>query len=239
MTEKQKIFSEALKKQYGVRRSVILCQGQDGDHTMTFGVFRPVIICDKEIGSWEAGIHVRHEMVHIKRLDALWKMLARLVVILHWWNPIAWLLWRDFERVCEYSCDEIVMQGKTKREIKEYLQPLIDEACDGGKTKTGSIEWQNSFANDVDMMKERMRNLMKKKKWNRYAAGVLVAVLAFANSMTVFAYRDTFCQIVPENTSRDEVMEALGKDTVTFIPDGEDGSELKGDVPKSYTTGSS
>lgn len=232
MTEKQKIFSEALKKQYGVRRSVILCQGQDGDHTMTFGVFRPVIICDKEIGSWEAGIHVRHEMVHIKRFDALWKMLARLVVILHWWNPIAWLLWRDFERVCEYSCDEIVMQGKTKREIKEYLQLLIDEACDGGKTKTGSIEWQNSFANDVDMMKERMRNLMKKKKWNRYAAGVLVAVLVFANSMTAFAYRDTFCQIVPENTSRDEVMEALGKDTVTFIPDGEDGSELKGDVPE-------
>lgn len=227
MTKKQKIFSEALKKQYGVRRPVILCQGQDGDHTMTFGVFRPVIICDKEIDSREAGIHVRHEMVHIKRFDALWKMLARLVVILHWWNPIAWLLWRDFERVCEYSCDEIVMQGKTKREIKEYLQLLIDEACDGGKTRTGSIEWQNSFANDVDMMKERMRNLMKKKKWNRYAAGVLVAVLAFANSMTVFAYRDTFYQEVPENTSQDKLVETLRMDAFTFTPDGADGEMLK------------
>ena len=117
-------------------------------------------------------------------------------MILHWWNPIAWLLWRDFERVCEFSCDEIVMQGKTREEVKEYLRLLIDEACAASETKTASIGWQNGFANDVDMMKERMSNLMKKKKWNRYAAGVLVAVLAFANSMTVFAYRDTLYQEV-------------------------------------------
>ena len=91
-------------------------------------------------------------MVHIKRFDVLWKMLARLTVILHWWNPIAWLLWRDFERVCEFSCDEIVMQGKTREEVKEYLRLLIDEACAASETKTASIGWQNGFANDVDMM---------------------------------------------------------------------------------------
>lgn len=235
ITEKQKIFLEELKDQYGVRRPVILCQGQDGDHTMTFGAFRPVIICDREIGSWEAEIHVQYEMVHIKRFDVLWKMLARLTVILHWWNPIAWLLWRDFERVCEFSCDEIVMQGKTREEVKECLRLLIDEACAASETKTASIGWQNGFANDVDMMKERMSNLMKKKKWNRYAAGVLVAVLAFANSMTVFAYRDTLYQEVSENASQDEVMKSLQMDTFTFTPDGADGSELKGDVPSQVT----
>ena len=129
MTGKQQSFLAELKRQYGVRRPVILCQGRDGDHTMTFGVCRPVIICSKEIGSWEAEIHVRHELVHIKRLDVLWKMLTRLVLILHWWNPVAWMLQREFERICEYSCDEIVMQGRTSEEVKEYLSLLIDEAC--------------------------------------------------------------------------------------------------------------
>ena len=38
MTGEQRAFLERLKKQYGVRRPVILCQGPDGDHTMTFGV---------------------------------------------------------------------------------------------------------------------------------------------------------------------------------------------------------
>lgn len=227
MTEKQQSFLAELKKQYGVRRPVILCQGQDRNHTMTFGVCRPVIICDKEIDSWEAEIHVRHEMVHIKRLDALWKIFTRLIVILHWWNPIAWMLRRDFERVCEYSCDEIVMQGKTREEVKAYLRLLINEVYAMSKEKTASVWCQNSFVDDVESIKERMNNLMKKKSWNRYVAGILVAVLAFGNSMTVFAYRDTFHQGVSENTSQEEVTAALQTDNFLFVPDGADGGAIK------------
>lgn len=205
MTEKQRAFLEEIKRQYGVRRPVILCQGQAGDHTMTFGVFRPVIICNKEIGSREAEIHIRHEMVHIKQLDALWKILTRLVVILHCWNPIAWLMRREFERACEYSCDEILMQGRSREEVKEYLRLLIDEACAASKTEAASMEWHNGFANDMENMKERIRNLIKTKKWNCYVAGMLAAGLAFANSMTVFAYRDTLHQEVSSNTSPEEI----------------------------------
>ncbi|MDE7199925.1 MAG: M56 family metallopeptidase [Lachnospiraceae bacterium] len=154
MTEKQQSFLAEIKKQYGVRRPVILCQRQGGDRTMTFGVCRPVIICDREIDSWEAEIHIRHEMVHIKQLDALWKMLTGLVVILHWWNPIAWVMRREFDQTCEYSCDEIVMQGKTREEVKVYLRLLIDEACAVSETKAASIDWQNNFANSMDNIKK-------------------------------------------------------------------------------------
>ncbi len=209
-----------------MRRPVILCQGRDGDHTMAFGLFKPVIICDKDIDSWEAEIHIRHEMIHIKRLDALWKMLTRLIVILHWWNPIAWMLRRELERVCEYSCDEIIMQGKTKEEMKVYLRLLIEEACVVVRTEAASMEWKNSFADDMDNMKERMDNLMKKKSWNRYVAGMLVTVLAFANSMTVFAYRDTIHQEVAENTLQDEVTKTLQNDTISFTPNAPEGEGL-------------
>lgn len=228
MTEKQRTFLTELKKQYGVSRPVILCQGREEDHTMTFGFCRPVIICDKDIDSREAEIHVRHEMVHIKRLDALWKLLTRLVVILHWWNPIAWKMRREFERVCEYSCDEIVMQGRTREEVKEYLRLLIDEACVASETEAASMEWQNGFADDMENMRERIRNLMKTKKWNRYVAGLLAAVLAFANSMTVFAYRDTYHQEVAEDTLQEAVTESLQTDMFSFTPDGIEGEELMG-----------
>ena len=226
MTEKQRSFLAKLKKQYGVRRSIILCQRRNGDHTMTFGVFRPVIICDKEKGSWEAEMHVRHEMVHIKRLDVLWKMLVRLVLILHWWNPVAWMLRREFERICEYSCDEIVMQGRTSEEVKEYLGLLIDEACAVSDTEAASMGWQNGFANDAEHIKERRRNLSTKKTWNRYVAWMLAAVLAFANSMTVFAYSDTLHQEVSENTLQYELTKTLQADVVSFTPDGAEGEEL-------------
>lgn len=227
MTEKQRLFLAELKRQYGVRRPVFLCQGQDRNHTKTFGICRPVIICDKQIESWEAEIHVRHEMVHIKRLDVLWKMLTRLAVMLHWWNPAAWMLRREFERVCEYSCDEIVMQGKTREEIKVYLRLLIDEACAAVETEADAVTWQNSFADDVENMKARIRNLIKKKKWNRYAAGMLAAVLAFGNSWTVFAYRDTLHQEISANASWEEVAQCLRVDMVSFTPDGAEEERIK------------
>ncbi|MBD5508993.1 MAG: M56 family metallopeptidase [Lachnospiraceae bacterium] len=227
MTEKQQSFLAEMKKQYGVKRPVMLCQGRNGDHTMTFGVCRPVIICGKETGSWEAEMHVRHEMVHIKRLDVLWKMLARLVLILHWWNPFAWMLRREFERICEYSCDEIVMQGRTSGEVKEYLGQLIDESCAASDKDAASMGWQNGFADDAEHIKNRIRNLSTKKKWNRYVAWMLAAVLAFANSMTVFAYRDTYHQELSENASQEEVTGALRVHDFSFTPDGADGEAIK------------
>lgn len=227
MTEMQWSFLSTLKKQYGVRRPVILCQGRNGDHTMTFGVFKPIIICDKEVGSWESEIHVRHEIIHIKRMDALWKMLAHLVVVLYWWNPIAWMLLRNLDCICEYSCDEILMQGKTRKEVKEYLRLLIDEACDESKTEKCSVKWQSGFADDVDNMKGRMKNLMKQKKWNCYVAGILAVTLAIGNSLTVFAYRDTVHQEVLGNTSEEEVEKTLQSDIISFIPDEVDEEAFK------------
>lgn len=227
ITEEQRTFLAEIRKQFGVKRPIILCQGQEEDRTMTFGVCRPVIICDRQIDSWEAEIHIRHEMVHIKRLDALWKILTEFVVILHWWNPIAWMMRCEFEQVCEYSCDEIMMQGKTREEIKAYLCLLIDEMCAVSETKPASIGWHNHFANGMDYLKKRMENVMKKRKWNRYVAGVLLAVLAFSNSMTVFAYRDTFHQEVSVNVSPEEITEYLNVDDFSFMPDGVEESAVK------------
>lgn len=179
----------------------------------------PAIVCSREIGGKEAEMLVSHELVHIRRLDVLWKLLVRFVVILHWWNPIARKLRSEFERVCEYSCDEITIQGKTGDEVKVYLRLLIEETCIMPEMGLISAGWQNSFTDNIENIKERMENLMKKKKWNCYVAGVLVTVLAFCNSMTVFAYRDTLHQCVPDNTSQEEVTQSLQSDIFFFMPD--------------------
>ncbi len=219
MTEKQKSFLERLKKQYGVKWPVVLYQAREGEPTITFGICRPVIICNREMNSREAEMLVRHEMVHIRRMDVLWKLLVRLVVMLHWWNPIIRKLRREFERVCEYSCDEIAMQEKPREEVKEYLRLLINEASETGKTFIG---WQNGFTDDMEDIKDRMENLLKKKKWNRYVAGMLVAVLTFCNSMTVFAYRDTFYQEMAEDSSQEEIAGSLRSADICFTTDGLD-----------------
>ena len=49
--------------------------------------------------------------------------------------------------------------------------------------KEVSLRWKSGFGDSTQKMKERMENLMRKKKWNRVAAVALVAALTFANSI--------------------------------------------------------
>lgn len=226
MTSRQKAVLELLQKEYRVKRKVVVYQGQDGEPTMTFGLFRPVILCGRDLESREAMLLLRHEMVHIKRWDVFWKILMHLVTFLHWWNLIMWILYRNFERDCEWSCDEAAMQDRPKEEVKEYLRLLVEEARDGGRfggsSKRASLRWRADFGNSAKKLKERIENLMKRRKWNKVAAGILVTVLAFANSMTVFAYRDVVQQEVPEGTSAEDIEEILHRNSLVFVPDGVD-----------------
>lgn len=221
MTPEQRTFLDGLKEQYGIRRRVFLYEAPEKEYTMTFGFFRPVIVCGKETASREAELLVRHELVHIKRMDAFWKMFMQFAAMLHWWNPLVWRLRRDFEQDCECSCDEIVMREKTDEEVKEYLRLMIEEAQEK-KTEKVSMRWKSGFGDDAQKIKERMENLMKRKKWSRVAAVTLVTVLAFANSMTVFAYRDTFEREMLEDASEAYVGEMAESDTFLFVPEGTD-----------------
>lgn len=221
MTPEQKEFLDGLKGQYGIRRRVFLYQASARDRTMTFGFFSPVIVCNREIPGREAELLVRHELVHIRRMDALWKMFMQLAVMIHWWNPLVWKLRSSFEQVCECSCDETVMQEKPKEEVKEYLRLMIEEAREK-KTGKFSPRWKSGFGDNAQKIKERMDNLMRRKKWNRVAVVTLVTALVFANSMTVFAYRDSFHDEVAEDSSQEEIEKTTQSDMFLFAPEGID-----------------
>lgn len=216
MTDSEEAFLSDIKERYGVRRRVLLYQGEPEKPSLTFGIFRPVILCGREIGSRESELVVRHEMVHIRRLDAFWKMLIQFVKFLHWCNPIMWLLLDEFDRVCEISCDEAAVQGLPEEDRKRYMRLLIEEAQEAKEAKGISLKWKAGFGPKMKRVKERMDNLMRKKKWNRFAAGTLVAALIFANSMTAFAYRDEINESVPEDISQEQLEMALESDTVLF-----------------------
>lgn len=219
MTERQRAVLEPLKEEYKVKRHVTLYQGTGKEPTITFGVFRPIILCGRPLESREAELLVRHEMVHIKRWDVLWKILMQLVTFLHWWNLIMWLLYCDFERVCEWSCDETAMQERPEEEVREYLRLMIEEATDSGKPKKTRLRWRAGFDKNAKKLQERMENLMNRRKWNKAAAVALVAVLAFANSMTAFAYREPFQQELPEEASQEQIEHALTDDMFQFVFD--------------------
>lgn len=219
MTEEHEAFLAGLKEQYGTKRRVLLYQGESGRPSITFGVLRPVILCGREIGSRESELVVRHEMVHIRRLDAVWKILIQFAKFLHWCNPMMWLLCDEFDRVCEISCDETAVWELTEEERTGYGLLLIEEAQEAEELKRFPLKWKAGFGSNMRRVKERVDNLMRKKKWNRFATGTLVAALIFANSMTAFAYKDGYNEIASEDMPEETLEKVLESDTVLFAPE--------------------
>lgn len=227
MEERHEAVLADLKNRYRIKRRVLLYQGESGKPSLTFGVLRPVILCGRDIESREAELVLCHELVHIRRLDAVWKMIVQFMKYLCWWNPVVWLLFDEFDRVCEMSCDEAVILGRTEEERKLYSLLLIEEAQEKEKKKPKSLSLrlEIGFGPEMRRVKERMDNLMRNRRWNRFAAGTLVAALIFANSMTVLAYRDAHNEIMPEDASQEEIDKMLDDKEVLFTPD-----EVEGEV---------
>ena len=219
ITKEESAFLERLMKQCGVKRKVTVYQDNVSGRSITFGFLKPVILCDQKPGGPDAELVLSHELIHVKRWDVWWKVLVQCVILLHWWNPVAWIMYRDFERTCEWSCDEIVVQNRTKDEIKRYLKLLIMESAKVEECERKNQRWATGFGTEAEKIKKRMDNVMKMRKWNKVAAGVLVTVFVLANSLTVLAYEDTIQGEPKENMSQDEVKYFLEGESWQFIPD--------------------
>lgn len=215
------------KKFLRFSQKAMLYQNIPDGRTMTFGLFRPVILFGLNSFDKEAQTVVQHEITHIKRLDIFWKMLLRLTVILHWWNPLVWYLNRNFERACEFSCDEIVLQEKTIDEKKDYLRLLIYASENGEAVKTDGRRWEMGLKSNYKMLAERIDNAMNMKKWNKVISTVLATGLMMVNSVTVLAYPKVYIEEWKNEISETNIEAALKTSELQFVPDGANEEELK------------
>lgn len=219
ITKEESAFLERLKKQCGVKQEVTVYQDDTGGRNITFGFLKPIILCNQKMGSPESELVLCHELIHIKNRDVWWKVLMQCVILLHWWNPVVWILYSNFERTREWSCDETVVQDRTKEEVKRYLKLLIMESAKVEGCEKKYQRWATGFGTEAKKLKKRMDNVMNMRKWNKVAAGAVVSVLVLANSLTALAYEDTIHEGPRESMSQDEVEYFMEWETWQFIPD--------------------
>src|ERR1019366_7355693 len=78
---------------------------------MTFGVLRPTVLLPEEARAWSGErrrVVLLHELAHVLRGDAVTHLLGRTALVLHWWNPLAWTMWREFLKERERATDYLV-----------------------------------------------------------------------------------------------------------------------------------
>ncbi len=164
----------------------------------TLGIFRPRIYLPDDLTGPARDAVRLHEQTHIRRGDTVTKPLYYLLACLHWFNPLVWLAFRQFERTMESACDEAAVRGKDPQARALYCESLLRFALQGRMAPGGLAFGQGS-------VKRRIGHLLR---YRRLGAGALaLCVAAVAACSTACMMRPT----VKEPAAAEPVAAALSK----------------------------
>jgi TonB family protein len=102
----------ALLKALGMDGEVDVLETRAGRMPVSFGLFRPAVLMPADAADWSAErrrVVLLHELAHVRRGDHATHLLARAALSLYWWNPLAWMAWREFLKARERAADDIVL----------------------------------------------------------------------------------------------------------------------------------
>lgn len=141
----------------------------DGIRTpMVFGILRPQIYLPVEMNPEFYDCVLQHERIHLRRLDYLWKILAYLISIVHWVNPVVWLAYYLLCCDMEKACDEAVTEHLEREDRQEYAEALLAMSTD----TTARRVFAAPVCFDEGDIKGRIRHVLKCRK----TAGKLAAL---------------------------------------------------------------
>ena len=141
------------------------------------GLWRRRIVLPRDFDSAfdadERRLMLLHEGVHLRRADNLWNLLAAGLLVLHWFNPIAWWAWRRVRADQETSCDAAVLRHECPGALAAYAAALL-KVQGVALTPPLATSWQSTHP-----LVERVRMLQRHRISSaRHRAGLRIAALS-------------------------------------------------------------
>ncbi len=206
------------------RVRVIRCEEMTSPFTI--GIIHPIIVLpDMAWEQKELEYVMEHERIHIRQKDNMIKLLALIMLILHFYNPLAYYILHKWNAVAELSCDARVLSGKSMDEIKAYgllVIRLSEEKKEKGLLPVMGFNIQNR---DIQ---ERISNMKRKQKkmnvWKTICGTGIMSMAMLVSSLSVCAYNPKEVQhfegsneqitLSVDETFHEYVMEAGNEDWV-------------------------
>lgn len=166
------------------------------------GLIRPTIYLPAAALSWERETLravLLHELAHHVRHDLWTSLAARLACILHWFNPLVWLLRREHLAQCEYACDARVLT--TGIEPKSYAHTLCDLASPTSPTATPTPPLAMAMAMATrSELQERIENLLAPRRPLTFLAIAITLMLTLGTALALSTLRPALQQSFPTHT---------------------------------------
>ncbi|MGM9637484.1 MAG: M56 family metallopeptidase [Eubacteriales bacterium] len=138
-----------------------------------YGIIFPKIILPCEYRQNDYDYILMHENAHIKRGDNFIRIVALIIVCIHWFNPFAWLFLKLLYSDIELACDETVLSKCNETQKKEYAHTLLSTA-----------ERTNVFAATFGgaNIRTRIENILSYRKLSA------ISIIAFLALIIAIAY---------------------------------------------------
>ena len=192
---------------------------------LTYGILHPVILLPKKLDRNDQvalKYVLTHEYVHIRRFDAITKILFAAVLCIHWFNPLVWVMYVLANRDIELSCDAWVIRMMGEKNRSSYALMLIKME----EKRSGMSALYSHFGKNA--ISERIEAIMKFKKTSIWACILALALIAGATTAFAAARTDDNMELMGLGFSTAEVgdMEAVEIGNTTLVQRvGEEGNQ--------------
>ena len=179
-----------------------------------------IFISDNFFSDLEQDIIIKHELIHIKQFHIIDLIAGQIVLLMQWFNPIAWLYVKNQKQNLEFITDQTVVQEGIS--MAEYQATLLNNLLDHQVfTLTQSFNYSNPLKR-INMMKRTKTNNLR--KLSLVLALPLIGGFLWANTSKVYVTEEEPLKGKVITISTGET--SIEKSPLVFV----DGVEFKKDL---------
>lgn len=181
----EKQFQDVMR-QLGIKDGKVqIRQSYRADIACITGILKPrVILPVHNYTGDNLKIILLHELNHYKQRDITLKVITYVVLAIHHFNPFAWYLFYQVQKLSEIACDYKVCNRLGS--MNEYYETLLLIAIDRSKASRLSPQLVER-KHDLVERAQKMKKIFGKTKRTKWSVAVVVCIMFLASSMSVYA----------------------------------------------------
>ncbi len=183
------------KNKLNIKGKVSLKTCENINAPMLVGIFNPtVLIPSTDEDNETLKMIFLHELNHYKQKDIIIKAFGFFANIIHWFNPIVYILLNKMDIYCEYSIDERVVHKMGIEERKYYGETILKLINNSIARKSILTTAMSSNAKEL---KSRLENMLFFKRTSKikHMISLVVLLLILTTGFTVG------CSVMPIGAS--------------------------------------
>lgn len=202
----------------GVPKRLRVCKTSAAVSPMVMGIFRPTLILP-ETALTESRLPyvLRHELVHYRRGDIVWRWLAVLATSIHWFNPMVYVAAAQMQEACEISCDWCVVRSMEQAKRDDYMRVILELLAEAMAKKQILTTQMASEKKQLQRRFTMIRN-QKPVGMKKLLLSVCVGTaLLGAAWLTGCTLRETYVTKEPEMETADEIGGLAEEGSLLFV----------------------